>query len=146
MISIRGFVMSLGRLRQIAVAVLSLLLSSGIGIVSRPAAKAAGDRQIAEGILVVPDVRALEPSGDDAEDDDDDADEGEDDDDGGGQADPDVIERGEAVLGAPVVIPESRPESRQEEIERPGGRQLEAERGGEPEENLEMPDGPGQKY
>ena len=83
--------------------------------------------QLAEGILVQPGAGALEPPSIADEQDD----EGDDEPVGGG------------VGSAP---PPPAYESRQEQMERPGRRQTETERGDARQEDLEMPDGPGQKY
>jgi hypothetical protein len=84
-------------------------------------------RQLAEGILVQPGAGDLEPPSV-ADEQDDDYDDGQD---------------GNGVGSAP---PPPAYESRQEQMERPGARQLDTERGDARQEDLEMPNGPGQKY
>ena len=94
--------------------------------------------RVAEGILVEPDVGELEPPSI-ADENDDEEDDG--DDEGGGYRAPAVI--------APEVPVEAVPrgyETRQEELERPGAEQDQVERGGERQQDLELPDGPGIKY
>lgn len=121
----------------LAAAVLSLILAA------RPADERGSTEtlrdhdRIAQGILVQPDASDLEPPSI--------ADEGnqqDDDGDDGGESVPAVIAPSQGVI---EVVP-GVPETRQEELERPGARQTETERGGGRQDDLEMPDGPGQKY
>jgi hypothetical protein len=95
--------------------------------------------RIAQGILVQPDASDLEPpSIADEENQQDDDDDGDD----GGESVPAVIAPNQGVI---EVLP-GVPETRQEELERPGARQTETERGDGRQDDLDMPYGPGQKY
>ena len=130
----------------LAVAMLALVLSRGAGDERQPTGAKTGDERLAQGILVQPNAGELEPpavGGDENGDDGDDGDDGNDgDDDGGRQGNPAIIEEGqEDIEIAPRV-----PEARQEELERPGARQRQDERGDARQEDLELPEGPGQKY
>lgn len=89
----------------------------------------------AEGILVQPDVGALEPPSIADED-------RQADDDNSGEYVPPVIAPSPGVI---EVVP-AVPEGREEELEQPGARQREMERGGARQEDLETPEGPGIKY
>jgi len=119
-----------------AVALLALILGSETGSPTlRPNALLQPDR-LAQGILVEPNAGDLEPPSI--------ADENEQDDDGddSGENVPAVIAPKPGII---QVVP-AVPESRQEELERPGARQRELERGDTRQEDLEMPGGPGVKY
>jgi hypothetical protein len=101
-----------------------------------PAADNRGEAPVvAQGILVQPDASALEPPAiADQQDDDGDDDSGE-------EVPPAIAPSPGVIQVVPAV-----PESRQEELERPGRRQEDTERGDRRQEELEMPGGPGIKY
>jgi hypothetical protein len=90
---------------------------------------------VAQGILVQPNVGDLEPPSI--------ADEqqrgGQDE---GGERVPAEIQPEPGMIRVVPAVPESR----QQEMERPGARQQEMERGGGRQEDLELPEGPGTKY
>ena len=121
----------------LAAAVLSLILAA------RPADERCSTEtvrdhdRIAQGILVQPDASDLEPPSIADEED-----QQDDDGDDGGERAPAVIAPNQGVI---EVVP-AVPESRQEELERPGARQTETERGDGRQDDLDMPYGPGQKY
>jgi hypothetical protein len=90
-----------------------------------------GFQQVAEGILVEPDAGALEPPS---------VQEYE------HERQREISESESEYAEEPAPSHRRRHESRQEQLERPGERQLETERGDQRQEDLEMPDGPGVKY
>jgi hypothetical protein len=97
-----------------------------------------GALRVAEGILVEPDAGELEPPSI--------ADQQDGGHDNAGYED--GSDRAPVVI-APEVPVEAVPrgyESRQQELERPGVEQDQVERGGERQQDLELPDGPGIKY
>jgi hypothetical protein len=95
--------------------------------------------QLAQGILVEPDLRALEPPS--IADENDDAGDGEGDD-SGEYVPPSLERRGPEVIERRLPAPEALPQ----EIERQGARQNELERDGGRQQDLETPEGPGIKY
>jgi hypothetical protein len=101
-----------------------------------PAAELRGEALVvSQGILVQPNVGDLEPPSIADEQ------EREEQDEGGERVPAEIQPEPDMIRVVPAV-----PESRQQEIERPGARQQEMERGGGRQEDLELPEGPGTKY
>lgn len=120
----------------LAVALLTLILASDTASPTlRPNPLLQPDR-VAQGILVEPNAGDLEPPS--IADENEQADDGDD----SGESVPAVIAPKPGII---QVVP-AVPESRQEELERPGARQREMERGDTRQEDLEMPGGPGVQY
>ena len=109
----------------LAVAVLTLLLTPDWRDASARRDVDRRDLQLAEGILVQPGAGDLEPPA---------------------VADEDYDDN--APTGGPdgVAAPPPPGEGRQEQLEQPGARQEGVERGDRRQDDLELPDGPGQKY
>lgn len=120
-------------------ALVVLLLSPRAGNQDRGRDAGLDDLRFAEGILVEPDVGALEPPS--IADENDDA--GDDDGDDSGEDVPAVIEE-----RTPVVIERRLPaaEALPQDLERESPRQDELERGSGRQQELETPEGPGIKY
>jgi len=124
---------------------LALALLVLLAVAAGPGSQRAhGDRigeslQVAEGILVQPNVGDLEPPS--IADENDDPQERDDD---SGEEVPVVLERRGTVVVVPPRIPV--PEDAEPEINRPDVRQEELERGGRRQEDLETPEGPGIRY
>lgn len=119
-------------------AALAALFSTETALRSPTAERLGGHRVLAQGILVQPDAGALEPpsiADEDQEGDDDDS----------GENVPPVVAPSPGVIQVVPAVP-VRPESPEQELERPGARQDQDERGDTRQQDLETPEGPGIKY